>query len=342
MTRMEKIPIAGLLPDQIVHALSPEKKFRGAQIFKWLSKGASSFDEMTDIGKDERESLSRMAVARSSSASDILRGSDGTVKARIALADSLAVEAVILTDGAGRKTACLSSQAGCAMGCAFCKTGTLGLARDLKAHEIVEQFFILEREAKRIDNVVFMGMGEPLMNIAALRAAIGVLSDKRGRDFSIRRITVSTCGITEGIRDLARGGPRVRLAVSLTAANQSLRETLMPCARANPLPELRAAIEDYAERSGRRVTLEAALLSGVNTSDESAEELALFARGMDVNVNVIPWNKVEGLPFAPPSAEETAAFMRALSSRGVNATLRASRGGSVAGACGQLGVTARS
>ena len=339
---MEKIILPGLLPDEITESLNLQQKFRGLQIFKWIGSGITSFDQMTNLSKDVRQMLSEKAVLRSSKVTQTLKDPDGTIKLQITLSDGRAVETVLLTDKEGRKTACVSCQAGCAMKCAFCQTGTLGLARNLTPAEIVEQFLFLEQECGHLDNIVFMGMGEPMMNLEGIRKAIAVLTDKRGRNLSGRRITLSTSGIIKGIYDLADNGPNIRLAVSLTTANEDLRTELMPVNKGNPLPELRKAIDYYAKKSGRRVTLEAALLAGKNTDQESAEKMISFAKGIDVNVNLIPWNPVSTLPFTEPSNSEVHFFVNYLEKAGVNVTLRTKRGRKIGGACGQLGKTSES
>lgn len=339
---MEKIILPGLLPDEITESLNLQQKFRGLQIFKWIGSGTTSFDQMTNLSKDVRQMLSEKAVLRSSKVTKTLKDPDGTIKLQITLSDGRAVETVLLTDKEGRKTACVSCQAGCAMKCAFCQTGTLGLARNLTPAEIVEQFLFLEQECGHLDNIVFMGMGEPMMNLEGIRKAIAVLTDKRGRNLSGRRITLSTSGIIKGIYDLADNGPNIRLAVSLTTANEDLRTELMPVNKGNPLPELRKAIDYYAKKSGRRVTLEAALLAGKNTDKESAEKMISFAKGIDVNVNLIPWNPVATLPFTEPSNSEVHFFVNYLEKAGVNVTLRTKRGRKIGGACGQLGKTSES
>jgi 23S rRNA (adenine2503-C2)-methyltransferase len=335
----ERVALAGLLPEELVSSLSLSPSFRGTQIFKWVGSGVTSFDSMTNLSEAFRTELAGKAVLRSSSVTDTLRDPDGTIKLQITLQDGLAVETVLLTDREERKTACVSCQAGCAMKCAFCKTGTLGLARNLTAAEIVEQFLFLEQAAGPLDNIVFMGMGEPMMNLPAIRQAVAVLTDKRGRNLSSRRITLSTSGVIKGIYDLADNGPLLRLAVSLTTADEDLREELMPVCRANPLPELRKAIAYYIEKTGKRVTLEAALLSGKNTGRESADRMIAFAQNLDVNINLIPWNPVEGLPFTEPSSAEADSFVSMLEKAGLNVTLRTRRGRKIGGACGQLGKT---
>ena len=334
---MQLIPLSALLPDEICSELDLSPAFRGKQIFKWVSLGAESFDAMTNIPKDLRADLQQKACLRCSCVNQVFKDKDGTVKLQIKTGDGLLIETVLLTDIEGRKTACVSCQAGCAMACAFCQTGHLGFARNLTAAEIVEQFLFLEKECGTLDNIVFMGMGEPMLNLEAIRKAIKVLTHKDGRALGTKRITLSTCGITKGIYDLADNGPKIRLALSLTTADPDLRERLMPVTKTNPLPEVRKAIDYYAQKSGRRVTLEAALLGSTNTGKESAARMIEFARGVDVNINLIPWNPVKTLPFEEPTQKECDDFLKQLEAAGLNVTLRRRRGAGVNAACGQLG-----
>lgn len=333
----EKISLAGLTPGEISSSLQLKPAFRAKQVYEWIAKGVESFDQMTNIDKATREKLDSSALLRSSSVSQVLRDPDGTIKLQITLNDGRAIETVLLTDKEGRKTACVSCQAGCAMKCAFCQTGQLGLGRNLTAGEIVEEFLFMEKEAGKLDNIVFMGMGEPFQNLDAIRKAVAVLTDPKGRALSSRRITLSTCGLIKGIYDLANFGPKMRLAISLTTADEDLRNQLMPVTKGNPLPELKKAISYFIEKTGKRVTLEAALLSGKNTGKESAERLIDFARGLDVYINLIPWNPVPGLDFETPSPEETRNFVRLLENANLNVNLRTRRGEKIGGACGQLG-----
>ena len=335
---MEKIILTGCTPDQIVEKLQLTQNFRGKQIFKWISSGVTSFDQMTNLSLELRNELKEKAVLRSSNVAQTLTDPDGTIKLVIELADGNNVETVLLTDKEGRKTACVSCQAGCAMKCAFCMTGTLGLARNLTAAEIVEEFLFLEAAAGKLDNIVFMGMGEPMQNLEAIRKTIEILCHKDGRALSSKRITLSTCGIVKGIYDLADKGPAIRLAVSLTTADEELRQKLMPVSCGdNSLSVLRKAIDYYAKKTGKRVTLEAALLHNQNTSVQSAKNLINFARGIDVNINLIPWNPVAGLEFEEPSQNEVRTFVETLEKAGLNVTLRTRRGRKIGGACGQLG-----
>ncbi len=333
----DTVALAGFLPQEICAALDIRPDFRGKQIFSWIAKGAQSFDEMTNLPLALRTSLAQKAVVRSAAAERVFSDDDGSVKLQIRLRDNRFIETVLLTDAAGRQTVCVSCQTGCPMRCAFCRTGQLGSGRNLWAAEIVEQFLIMEKLRGTLDNIVFMGMGEPMLNLDAVCQAIRVLTSPEGRALSARRITVSTSGVIDGIYALADSGLQVRLAVSLTTADPVLRAELMPVARTNPLPELRRAISYFTEKTKKRCTLEAALFSQVNTDKKSTAALIDFARGLDVHINLIPWNPVEGLPFAPPSRRESESVLHELACAGITATLRMKRGSGVNGACGQLG-----
>lgn len=337
-----KPALSGLPLQDLEKFLTPLPPFRARQIFRWIARGAGSFADMTDLSLDLREKLGAEYTLRSSVIAARLDDPDGTAKLKIGLADGAGIEAVLLRDGEGRQTACISTQAGCPVGCVFCKTGSLGFLRNLKASEIVEQFFHIRSVSPDIANVVIMGMGEPLLNLEELRKALDVLMDSEGVGLSKRRITLSTSGIIRGIQDLADQGPDLRLAVSLTTADAALREELMPIARTNPLPALKSALQYYQEKQSQRITLEAVLLGGINTRKEDSAALADFARGLDAVVNLIPWNPVEGLefrgkPLREPGAGEIAGFTRELARRGIKVTRRYRKGRLVAGACGQLG-----
>jgi 23S rRNA (adenine2503-C2)-methyltransferase len=333
----------GMTPAELAGALSLSPPYRARQVYRHLARGVRYFDEMTDLPKAERERLDALYPRiPSSEPAAMLADPDGSQKIQLRLADGSAVECVLLEDIEGRKTACLSSQVGCAMGCAFCKTGSLGYLRDLSAGEIMEQFHYLSarvgaKGAGPVSNVVFMGMGEPLANLGALRSAIGILTE--GVGLSRRKITISTCGLVPEILDLAEKGPAVRLAVSLTVADDELRSRLMPVNRRWNLDALKEALERYQEATGERVTLECALMGGVNASPESARRLLDWIGRLKVQVNVIPWNRIPGFPFVEPDRDEIEAFIAVLESGGVVASRRMRRGRGVMGACGQLGDT---
>ncbi|MDR2481873.1 MAG: 23S rRNA (adenine(2503)-C(2))-methyltransferase RlmN [Spirochaetaceae bacterium] len=332
-------PLSGVPLDELVSLLAPIPAFRVKQIFLWLRRGAASFFEMTDIPLAAREELNVRWALRSTNLAGVKAG-DSAQKAQILLEDGVIIEAVLLIDGAGRKTACLSTQAGCPVRCVFCKTGGLGFKRSLNSSEIVEQYYHLKHlSGGEISNIVFMGMGEPLLNLDELRRAVLVLS----HGFSLRRITVSTCGIIEGIYELAAGWPAVRLAVSVPSARQQLRNRLMPGCAGHTLEQLKAALYKYQAECKHRITLETVLLGGVNTSEQDAGALAEFAGGLSVMVNLIPWNPAggllfEGQPLSSPGRSEVARFRQFLEARGIKAELRRRKGTAISGACGQLGV----
>ncbi|MDR3333301.1 MAG: 23S rRNA (adenine(2503)-C(2))-methyltransferase RlmN [Treponema sp.] len=345
---MNKAVLSGLPLDDLKEALKPLPSYRGQQVFHWLARGARSFADMTNLSLPLRAELDAKFSLYSSVISAQLPDPDGTVKLQITLHDGTCIEAVLLADREHRRTACLSTQVGCPMGCVFCKTGTLGLIRNLDSAEIVEQFFHLhliektEKTDTNISNIVIMGMGEPLKNLPELRRALAVLTGPEGLGFSKRRITLSTSGIVEGIRDLTDKGPDIRLALSLTTADAGLRERLMPVTVTNPLDQVKEALRSYQQRRKRRITLEAVLLGGINTREADVDALATFAEGLEVVVNLIPWNPVpgmsfEGRPLREPSSGELAIFIKGLEKKGLIVTRRLRKGRSITGACGQLG-----
>ena len=276
----------------------------------------------------------------------------GNVKLKLGLSDGAAVETVLLHDrppgrGPARRTVCISSQVGCPIGCRFCRTGTRGLARSLTQQEIIGQYLAVVDRFGAVSNVVFMGMGEPLLNTEAVFGAASVLAHPRGPAIPFKRITISTCGIPAGIERLGSHhfldefpGARPRLAVSLVTADRGLRAELVPGTR---LDAVRAAVARYLGVTGRPVTMEVTLLGGVNDSPAHAAGIAELIRGLPradrVDVNLIPWNRVAGLPYRPPTTASVDAFAGELVSRGVAVTGRYPRGRSIAAACGQLGTT---
>jgi 23S rRNA (adenine2503-C2)-methyltransferase len=342
--------LSGLCPEQIKTELPFLPAFRTKQIFKWIARGVTSFDEMTDLSLDLRKDLNNQCTVYSSVISQTLKDDDGTVKLQLRLKDGAMIEAVLLSDGEGRRTACLSTQVGCPAACAFCKTGTLGFLRNLDASEIVEQFLYLKSLHSDISNIVVMGMGEPLLNLDELRQAITVICHSDGLGLSRRRITVSTSGIIDGIKELTEQGPEnrggdFRLAVSITTADEALRSKLMPVNKNNPLPLLKQALINYQKQQDRRITLEAVLLGGINTRQQDIDALVSFAKGLDCIINLIPWNSVDGLffegkPLKEPKNLEVDTFLRQLEKCGLNVTRRYRKGKSISGACGQLGSVA--
>jgi 23S rRNA (adenine2503-C2)-methyltransferase len=342
MEQEQKFPrsLYGLSPEMIGEALGLSRPFYGRQIYSWLVKGADSFDQMTDLPKAERQRLSQAMPSFCSSTVEATETDEtGATKLGIKLYDGSVIECVLLVDSKGRHTACLSSQVGCAMGCTFCRTGTMGLKRNLTAEEIIEQFVHLARVTDRpITHIVYMGMGEPLANIAAVTRSIRYFHDEKGFDISLRRITISTCGIVPGILKLSEQRLPVRLAVSLVSADNATRSRVMPINDTWDLPELKKALLRYQRTGGKRFTLEYCMLHGVNTDEKAAKKLAAFTRDMDAIVNLIPWNPAEELPWETPEEQEIDTFVRFLDRMQVNYTRRYSRGRKINGACGQLAV----
>ncbi len=333
-------------PSQIATLLGLEKKFQGQQIYSWLVKGATSFDEMTNLSLSLRKELAlRYRSIFSSKIVASQTDPQGNVKLALELFDSSIIECVLLVDNQGDLTACLSSQVGCAMGCKFCRTGTLHLKRNLHDFEIIEQFAHLSRIAlspasqessRTIAHVVFMGMGEPLANLDNVANAISFLHDPKGYNISHRRITISTCGLVPGILELSRREIPVKLAVSLVTANDEKRSALMPVNKAYNLSRLREALVRFQKVSGRRFTFEYCMIHDVNIFEADATELKKFCSGLEVIVNLIPFNPCNELEFETPKPEEIKTFTNALSKRNIPYTIRISRGRSIKGACGQL------
>ncbi len=325
-----------------------EKPYRARQLFRWMhQRRAATFDEMTDLSKALREKLASRAGLTTLSFDLCQASSDGSEKYRFVLADGAKVEAVYMPESS-RKTLCLSTQVGCAMGCAFCMTGRMGLVRNLTAGEIVEQvhrvnaeLFGRDARANRpLTNLVFMGMGEPLQNFANVMAALEILQHEDGPQFSHRHITVSTSGIVPMIERLGAQS-QVKLAISLNASTDEMRDRLMPINRRWNLAALMEACRRFPLAQGRMITLEYVLLDGINDSLQDGERLAALLKGLSAKVNLIAYNENPGLPFRAPSAERVEALRLLLLARGVNALARKSRGRDIAAACGQLAATER-
>ncbi len=338
---MEKTDIFSIFaknPAELTQLLGLDKGFQGKQVYQWAVKGAGSFETMTNLPKVLRERLSNEHPSTfSSKVLTSQTDDDGAAKLALELFDGNIVECVLLTDKEGELTACVSSQVGCAMGCKFCRTGTLKLKRNLKDFEIVEQFLHLQNVAPgKISHVVFMGMGEPFANIENVLSAISFLHDPEGLNLSHRRITISTCGVVPGINELAKRKVPVKLAVSLVTADDEKRSSLMPVNRAYPLKELREALVRFQKVSGRRFTFEYCMIHDMNIAEEDADKLARFCRNLEVIVNLIPFNPCPELPYETPTDSEIRFFTNALTRRGVEYTIRISRGRSIRGACGQL------
>ena len=343
----EKYSLAGLLPLELEILLQKILSnnippFRSRQICRWINEGKEDFLSMNNLPLTLRNELTHTCMIYSSFVSKTIHGKDNTLKLQLTLNDDEKIEAVILEDGKERKTACISTQAGCSLSCVFCHTGSLGFKRNLMAQEIIEQFLYLKNTQPGISHIVIMGMGEPLLNLEQLRKAVHFFTHKDGMGISKKRITLSTAGIADNIMDVADNGPHTRLAVSLVSARQNTREKLMPIAKTYPLPVLRQSLEYYQDKLKERITLEMVLLKGINTSDEEAQAIAHFAASLDVLVNLIPWNPINLLckgeqDLKTPSKNEVMQFSKALEKRRLKTSIRMGKGCSISGACGQLG-----
>jgi len=317
-----------------------EPPYRADQIIRWAyERGVTSFDDMTNLSKLLRRALpDRFDLYRS----EVVRRGvsiDGTVKLLLQWPDGATSESVMIpTDR--QKTACISSQVGCPVGCRFCASGLGGLQRNLTTGEIIEQVVRLAAEAQgaggRLSNVVFMGIGEPLANYDAVLGAIRTINAPWALDIGARKITVSTVGLPEKIRRLAGEGLQLNLAISVHAPTDGLRRELIPWADRISLAKLRAACRHYFDETGREITLEYTLLGMTNDRPEHAEALARFAKGLRCNVNLLRYNPVDGLPFDRPTSEAAHAFQKMLRNLGVNSHIRKSRGLDIDAACGQL------
>jgi 23S rRNA (adenine2503-C2)-methyltransferase len=314
-----------------------QPRFRAEQIERWLySRAARAFDEMTDLPADLREALSGRLSLPYPTVVEQQCSSDGTRKYLLRLCDATTVETVGLPAG-DRLTVCFSTQAGCAMGCAFCATGLAGLTRNLAPGEMVDQINVVAEDfGRRVTNVVAMGQGEPFANYDALLGALRFMNAGTGPGIGARHITVSTCGLLPGIERFTREPEQFTLAVSLHSAVQSTRDRLMPGVRGMPLPALREALVEYASATGRRPSLEYALIDGANDSPDELSALIEFCRGLLVHVNLIPANPVSETGLMRSSAERCHYFERALAHAGIDASVRAERGADIAAACGQL------
>ncbi|BEQ16819.1 23S rRNA (adenine(2503)-C(2))-methyltransferase RlmN [Desulfoferula mesophila] len=315
-----------------------EKPYRARQVLQWLYQhGATDFAQMTSLSKGFREKLAQAARLANLEPALVETSSDGTRKLLFKLADGHAVESVLIPEEE-HSTLCVSSQVGCRMGCAFCRTATLGFKRNLRPHEIMGQVLAARRLAdadRPLTNIVFMGMGEPLDNLEAVNLALGHLLGSHGLAMSQRKVTVSTSGVVAGLPALAAASPAA-LAVSLNAPTDELRDRLMPVNRRWSLAALKQALLAYPLKPTRRITFEYVLLGGVNDQPEHAAALVRWLQGLRAKVNLIAFNPHEGSEFARPSDQAVEAFQGLLIERHVTALVRQSRGQDISAACGQL------
>lgn len=323
-----------------------QPRFRTKQLIRWLYRdGASTYDDMTNLPRTLRDTLSNAAPLIPPRIADRQVSRDGTRKYVLSFADGTCVETVGIPSRSSKNTrneprhltVCFSTQAGCAMRCAFCATGHEGLTRNLSSGEMVRQILTVQQDfAMRVTNVVSMGQGEPFQNYEATLEALRFMNADDGLGIGARHITLSTCGLFAGIDRLAQEPEQFTLAVSLHAAQQSVRDTLMPRCTSQPLDRLKQHLIDYVAQTGRRVSLEYLLIAGVNDTNEALDALLEFCDGLHCHVNLIPLNHIDGSPWRPSSTTIQQRFLTALHSLGKEATVRDSRGSDIDGACGQL------
>jgi len=333
-----KVNIKQLKDRELIYFIKDigEQPYRAKQIINWLyKKSVSSFDEMTDLSKDLREELNRRAFISNPKPLKILVSRDGTKKFLLGLDDGETIESVLIPEE-DRNTLCISSQVGCKRACRFCITGRLGLRRNLRAFEIVDQVITVERLLKdiKITNIVLMGMGEPLDNLDEVLDALQKMREYMG--FSKRRITLSTAGVIPGIRRLAEERIDVNLAISLNATTDEIRSKIMPINKEYPLKSLIKTCKDFPLSGRRRMTFEYVMLDGVNDSTEDALRLLGLLKGIRAKVNLIPYNPMLQDLFKRPSEKKVVIFQKILKDRGITTIIRKSKGLDIKAACGQL------
>ena len=312
-----------------------EPAFRGKQIFTWLHKGVTSFDDMSNLSKALREKLKeRYIITAPTVARKQMSRLDGTIKYLWELSDGNCIEAVLMQYKHGN-TVCISSQVGCRMGCAFCASTIAGKVRDLRPSEMVDQVLFTQLDSgQEISNIVLMGIGEPLDNMDNVLRFLELINHADGMNIGMRHISLSTCGVVPGIDRLAELQLQLTLSVSLHAPDSETRSRIMPVNRAYDVEELFAACQRYFKKTGRRISFEYSMIDGVNDNDWQADLIAKRIAGMPGHVNLIPLNDVVESPFKP--SRRVAAFQKRLQSHGVTATVRRSLGGDIDASCGQL------
>lgn len=337
LDKQNKIDLKNLTLEELTQFLAGmgKERFRAGQLMRWIyGRGVVSFAEMTDLSKLLREELAERAFISDWTAETTEASSDGTKKYLFRLADGQTVETVRIPMEGERATLCISTQVGCAMQCSFCLTGTFGLVRNLESSEIVNQVCAAVKDGP-INNIVLMGMGEPLHNLDNVVKALQILYAPEGFDFSPRKITLSTSGLVPEMLELGRR-VRVNLAVSLNATTDAVRDELMPINRRYPLQELMAACRQYPLSPRQRITFEYILIRDVNDSLTDAKRLVKLLHGIPAKVNLIPFNEHEGSAFRSPLPESIEAFQAYLLDRDIVAIRRASKGQDISAACGQL------
>ena len=315
--------------------------FRADQVLAWIyNKDVASYDEMTNLPKSMREQFEDAFPLFKPELIERQESVDGSRKYLLKFNDDTMVETVGLPSSDGRLTVCCSSQAGCAMGCSFCATGKQGLKRSLYPGEIVDQVLAVQNDfGERVTNVVVMGQGEPFVNYDATLAALRILNNSRLLNIGARRITVSTCGVLQGIERFSEETEQFTLAVSLHSAIQSKRDTLMPGMRNQSLIDLHVSLENYNKSDNRRFTFEYALMKGINDGVDDLDALIRYCEGLLCHVNLIPLNEIANSEYKPVSYKVMEKWKEELEKRGIASTVRKSKGGDVSAACGQLTAT---
>lgn len=334
-----KTDLKSLTKKEMGHYLEKlgEKNFRAKQIFSWIYKGAEHFDEMTDLSIGLRKILDENAELKKLQIIKVQRSEkDETRKYLFGLDDGNSIESVFMKYKFGN-TVCISSQAGCRMGCSFCASAINGLQRNLTAGEMTDQILSIEKDTgEKVSNIVVMGTGEPLDNYENLSKFIENVHEKDGLNIGMRSITVSTCGLIPKMMELAKDFPQINLAVSLHAPNDTIRNKMMPISKRYPIDELLAACSKHIALTGRRITFEYALVKGLNDSNRNAEELAAKLRGMNCHVNLIPLNRVAETGLRGTERPDAERFLEILEKRGIQVTIRRELGSDIDAACGQL------
>lgn len=340
---MEKKDIRALTKEQLRDFFvdNGDKAFRGNQVYEWLwNKGAHKFEDMTNVSKQTREMLEANFVINHIKVDQMQRSEDGTVKNAVRLHDGLVVESVLIPTET-RTTACVSSQVGCSLDCNFCATARLKRMRNLEPGEIYDQVAAIDSESRLyynrpLSNIVFMGMGEPLMNYPNVMKAIDKITSPEGLGMSPKRITVSTSGVSKMIKKMADDEVKFKLAVSLHSAVEEIRNQIMPFTKSFPLPELREALEYWYKKTKSKVTYEYVVWKGINDDKKSIDALVKFCKHVPCKVNLIEYNPIDDGEFQQASEESINAYIKALEINDIVVKVRRSRGKDIDAACGQL------
>ncbi len=339
----EKKDIRALTKEQLreFFVTQSDKAFRGNQVYEWLwSKGAHHFEDMTNVSKETRTMLEENFVINHIKVDQMQRSEDGTVKNAVRLHDGLVVESVLIPTNT-RTTACVSSQVGCSLDCNFCATARLKRMRNLNPDEIYDQVIAIDKESRLyynhpLSNIVFMGMGEPLMNYNNVIKAIEMITSNEGLGMSPKRITVSTSGIPKMIKKMADDDVKFKLAVSLHSAIDEIRSRIMPFSTNFPLADLRESLQYWYQKTKSKITYEYVVWKGINDTKESIDALVKFCKYVPCKVNLIEYNPIDDGEFQQASEESINAYIKALAASGIVAKVRRSRGKDIDAACGQL------